>query len=155
MIIGFSARKQGGKTTATDALRKRLGSLSHSVLSFADPLKRIVLNCFVPKEWDLLIGDLDEDSVKEMVTPCGKTIRQLLQIVGTDWFRRTDPDVWVRAAGSLIQFDNVTYIVSDVRFENEVRFVQDRGGIVSGIHDDRVVTRIFTKVRRRWTTCKT
>ncbi len=131
-IIGLSGRKLSGKTTAVNHVCRRYAAREPVVRSFAGPLKEVVIDLFTPLEWGLLIGDLDEERWKNKVTPCGKTIRELLQIVGTDWCRSLWPDVWTNAmarevdrcgAGALV-------LIPDVRFPNEVRFIQERGGHV-------------------------
>ena len=128
MLIGISAKKQGGKTVASQVIQGHFPGRV-DIKCFADPLKKIVLQCFVPHELHYGLLDLIEDKVKNEIMPCGKSIRELLQIVGTDWFRNTDPEVWVRAMDNSINQDILT-VIPDVRFPNEVKFVQDRGGIV-------------------------
>ena len=71
------------------------------------------------------------------------TYRQLLQYIGTDLFRKqVHEDTWVNAMFSRYKlqvgkFDNIpiensypNWIITDVRFPNEVKAIEDRGGFV-------------------------
>jgi len=132
-IIGFSGKKQSGKTTAVQDLKQRLEAQGKTVaiVSFADALKDAVEHLFaVPIG---IIPDWDSDEFKNTVHPCGKTYRQLLQIFGTDFCRALWPDIWVEVWKWQVLniYPNYDYIlVPDVRFENEVKVIQDLGGKV-------------------------
>jgi len=128
-IIAFSGKKEGGKTTAVDKLTERWGGpLKVLHMSFAGELKRIVRKCFVPSDWNL---NFDSDEDKSKVLPCGRTLREMLQLVGTDWFRTVYPDVWVNTLiYELQQLTTNKIIISDVRFPNELQAIQKMGGHV-------------------------
>jgi len=127
-IIGFSGKKEGGKTTAVNDLIERYGELKVVQMSFAGELKRIVRKCFVPSDWNL---NFDSDMDKSRVLPCGRTLREMLQLVGTDWFRKVYPDVWVNTFKHNLQFMTTNkIIISDVRFPNELKAIQEMGGHV-------------------------
>jgi hypothetical protein len=52
------------------------------------------------------------------------TARELMQVLGTDIFRKMDEDCWVRATVERINNDNLDFaIVSDARFPNEIEFL--------------------------------
>lgn len=133
MIIGFSARKQGGKTTAVNDLQHLLRemNLRFGVANFADTLKIIVGRTMIPAE--LMDAGTDPiafiENSKQMMLPCGKTVREVLQLIGTDWFRTLWPDVWVNAWKQRCDRIGIT-LVTDIRFPNEVKAVQDAGGKV-------------------------
>jgi hypothetical protein len=131
MIIGIAGRKQAGKTFAAKHIQSKMQGAV--LVNFSDALKEIVLRCFVPSEWGLTVDALVYDENKSAVTPCGLTIRELLQKVGTEWFRSVCPDVWIRTyyhkISNLLEDSNVV-ITPDVRFPNEVRFIQQQGGVV-------------------------
>lgn len=58
----------------------------------------------------------------------------LLQMVGTDLYRRQNPDIWVNAL--MYQLDEERpdiAIIADVRFPNEARAIQTRGGYLINI----------------------
>lgn len=117
-IIGFSGKKQSGKTTATMFLSKMTPSV---VVCFADGLKNIIRVCF-GATFEQLNGTNKEKNTK---LACGKTAREMMQIVGTDWFRAMDKDCWVRAMlNKLDRYRTELFIIPDVRFPNEVLFIQ-------------------------------
>lgn len=137
-IIAFSGKKQSGKTTAVDDLRLRMHGCVGA--DFADALKQLVITYFinpVSTRQDRLFNSVlkfSEDNYKQTVHPCGKTYRELLQIIGTDWFRAIWPDVWVEGYKTIIadweEGGEERLITTDVRFPNEVRCVQSLGGHV-------------------------
>jgi len=75
-------------------------------------------------------GDLKEQvDVRYDVTP-----RYILQVLGTDAFRKliydnTWIDYWARAYDKTFDPTEVT-IITDVRFENEVKAIQEKGGVI-------------------------
>lgn len=128
-VFGASAKKQGGKSTFLDMLGPELGDVE--VIRMADELKRIVINCFVPWEWCLEIEDLETDEVKNRQLPCGRTIREVLQVVGTDWFRGLWEDCWINAWKKKVSETSADVVlVPDVRFPNELKAVQELDGFV-------------------------
>lgn len=133
-IIGVSAKKQGGKTSVVDILKKRCRN--PRVIRFADKLKEIVIACFVPSEWHWTVDDLDVDEKKNTMLPCGKTTRQMLQVVGSDQFRHTWEGCWINTYGAALSWvvsNPEAYpviLTPDVRFPNELRYIQQRGGRV-------------------------
>lgn len=137
-IVAFSGKLQSGKTTAVDALKKQIAP--HAIVNFADPLKHIIASCFTNAE-RLQHGEelFTTEASKNRRLPCGKSARELLQLVGTEWFRGIDPYCWVRVyrrtVGMIEKFtlhgqQPPVIITSDVRFENEVECVQEMGGHV-------------------------
>ena len=59
----------------------------------------------------------------------GLTFRQTLQLYGTEYRRRQDPDYWVKRLEEKLQgLERV--VIDDVRFLNEVEMVQRLGGRV-------------------------
>lgn len=126
-IIGISAKKQGGKTTAMNHLVDQLGELNVLVVCFADFLKQIVTRCFGATHGQ--VNGTDKD--KNTPLSCGKTAREVMQIVGTDWFRSLEPACWINNYKWIL--DNTTtplIITPDVRFPNEVALIQRMGGHV-------------------------
>ncbi len=133
-ILGLSAKKQGGKTTAVNRIKEILPVYSPDtplVLSLATPLKDIVRHCFIPHNSPLRNSSLDDDADKNVGLPCGKTVREVLQVVGTDWFRTLWPDCWINAFRHAMGFSRArNIIIPDVRFPNEVQAIQSMGGHV-------------------------
>ena len=63
----------------------------------------------------------------------GKLIspREAQQIIGTDICRQLlGADVWVRALATSCQEPDTLYIVTDVRFQNEMQYIQQNNGVV-------------------------
>lgn len=141
-LLLFSAKKQGGKNTVAIAIKEKYADKYDIVeINFADRLKEIVLDLFVPVEWEWATEDLDVS--KDKMLPQGKTVRETLQWFGTDICRKAYPDVWVNAWKRNIQqyIDDETcppypieteylILVADCRFANEVKAGQDLGGHV-------------------------
>jgi hypothetical protein len=66
--------------------------------------------------------------------PGSMTIREVLQYVGTDIFRKMVPDVWMDALLRRIEKEQPKIaLVSDVRFDNEIVGLQEAGGNVIGL----------------------
>jgi hypothetical protein len=91
-------------------------------------------------------GDLKKRGVsKEDATKLGMivhakgimTAREVLQYVGTDIFRKMNPNVWLDTLFSKINEDSPEVaLISDVRFENEIAAVQRNNGTVIGLTRD-------------------
>ena len=130
-ILGFSGHRGAGKDTAARAIVDALPRDSASVLPFAAALKDVVRRCFIPADWPLATSDLSEEIDKAAMLPCGRTVRQVLQLVGTDWFRELWPDVWINAwKVGLSHAHTSIVLVPDVRFPNELAVIQALGGHV-------------------------
>jgi len=65
------------------------------------------------------------------------TAREVLQYVGTDIFRKMNSNVWIDTLfRNIEEEDSEVALVSDVRFENEIKGIQERGGFVIGLTRD-------------------
>jgi len=127
MLIALCGAAGSGKNTVADRLVKEHGFYH---LAFADPLYEMV---------SIVTGlsreDLEDREVKE--TPIdwlGKSPRQLLQSLGTEWGRNTVHDqIWVRAAFSRVadlEAAGRDVVITDVRFDNEAVAAKAAGGVV-------------------------
>lgn len=109
--------------------------------AFATPLKDILIGLFnIPKE--SVYGTDEEKNAptqykwEDMPTKVkGKTGymsgRELLQYFGTDICRKIYSDVWInRTISDIKNEESAISIISDARFENEVKAVQAAGGKV-------------------------
>lgn len=108
LALGCSMRV--GKDTATDYLLKHMGENSFKRLSFAKPLYDIMYYaediCDIPRYKD----------------------RKFLQLIGTQWARAKNPNVWINCMKREIESsDNKNMIITDVRFENEFNFCRENG----------------------------
>jgi len=132
MIIGLVGFIGSGKGTVGDILEQK-GFVKDS---FAKPLKDA---CAVIFGWprELLEGDTEvsrkwrEEPDAFWSEKFGKTFspRLALQLMGTEAGRNVfHQDIWVTSLLNRSKGKNV--VVTDVRFENEIKFIQDNGGII-------------------------
>jgi len=124
MVIGFAGHAGSGKNAAAAAL-------GGAVLGFADPLYAgLAVMLGVPEE------RLRERTTKELPAAVGKSPRDLLRTLGTEWGRElVRDDLWVWRARQRIdeaaRLGFRTIAMCDVRFGNEAAFIrQELGGEV-------------------------
>ena len=124
MLIGLCGAAGSGK----DSVARFLAG--YRQVAFADPLYECVSTITgIPVE------KLKDRAVKEAVIPwTGKSPRQMLQTLGTEWGRGTVHDeLWVRALFNRIAGDlacGLDTAITDVRFANEAVAIRERGGEV-------------------------
>jgi hypothetical protein len=137
ILLALSGKKQSGKSTVIDFLKKQLMS-DYAVVNFADALKIIAVQCFVPGVVPKGVSSIEwVEYHKDLFLPnINMTVRQLLQFFGTDVVRGIWGDAWINAWKNRIQQTvasqkSLKYIlISDVRFMNEVEAVRALGGRV-------------------------
>lgn len=143
-IIAFSGRKQSGKSTGAEYVRSLCLSkeLSNKVYSFADPLKQDICMNMLGLTYDQCYGsDNDKNSLTDimwqnipgytgdLVGPM--TAREVMEVIGTNIFRKIKNNVWVQATLSTIKKENPDIaIIADCRFPNEVDQILNLGGYV-------------------------
>ena len=141
-IIAFAGRKQSGKTTSAEFIKKyssniRLDSgvyynIDSKIYNFADPLKTLCID-ILGLGYNQCYGS-DED--KNQLVNCywdnkQLTAREVLQIVGTDMFRKMQNHVWSNATiRQILREQPSLAIIADCRFPNEVDAIKNVGGIV-------------------------
>lgn len=134
MIIGFVGLIGCGKGAASDILVDKHGFIKES---FANGVKDATAPIF---GWDrvMLEGDTDESRIwRETPDPfwsekLGKpfTPRLALQLMGTDAGRNIfHKDLWVHSLLKRVD-PNKNYVISDVRFPNEIDMIRQAGGRV-------------------------
>lgn len=134
MLIGLCGKKHVGKDTGADYLVEKHNFIK---LSFAEPLKKIckIIFDFSDEQLNTDLKEVEDNFWK--VTP-----RKTLQFIGTDLFRNqlkeilpnVENNIWVKAMERKIinirkenPYQNI--VISDVRFPNELQFIQNNGGI--------------------------
>ena len=128
MLIGLCGAAGAGKNTVAELLTDSDGG-PFVQLAFADTLYECVSTIT-----GLPVARLRDRDVKEAVIPwLGKSPRQMLQSMGTEWGRGMIHDqIWVRIAmeraGQHLAFSSV--VITDVRFDNEAQAIIDAGGEV-------------------------
>jgi len=104
-VVGLGFRARSGKDTVAKYMHAILPEDS-KVYHFSDALKAHV----------------------RVLGLMGKKDAALLQMVGTDIYRRADPDIWVRCLVHQIAEEQPKIaIVSDMRFANELEWVRQHG----------------------------
>ena len=136
-IIAFAGRKQSGKSTLCTQVVNFIYDLEQLedtavIYNFADPLKNICMD-ILGLSFEQCHGT--DDQKNELVN-CYKdgnqmTARQVLQTVGTEFFRSIQNNVWADATIRRIQQDNpLVALIGDCRFPNEVEAIKKAGGTV-------------------------
>ena len=124
-ILALYGPQQAGKSEAA----KAIATLPRwSRLSFAQPL------------YDMMSALLGEDARKlDKAAPldalCGKTLRQGLQLLGTEFGRGLIGDtIWLNAMGAAIRREHAAgsagVVIDDLRFANEYQFLRERGATI-------------------------
>jgi hypothetical protein len=137
MIVGVSGFIGSGKGTVATQLTEQYAFRKDS---FAASLKDC---CAVMFDWprDMLEGETDASRAwREVVDDWWSmklgipnlTPRLALQLIGTDALRNNFSDaIWFTTLENRVRKNPTQHVViSDVRFPNEIKFVQDHGGIM-------------------------
>lgn len=133
MIVGICGSIGAGKDTVADMLCSQYG---YQKLSWAAKLKEVAFSVYAPlgaKRRHFFGTQADKDEpILGIVGPDGRPRigRRILELLGTQGFREICPDTWVLYALKT-QVDpllNANWVVSDVRFPNEVAVIRKRGG---------------------------
>lgn len=125
-IIGLTGLANTGKDTTADFLCKHY---NFKKISFAQPI-RDGLEAMLGVSTAQM---MDREKKEEIIPIYGKSPRQLMQTLGTEWGRtHVASDVWLRAAAVKIANIESTgwysgVVISDVRFPNEVAWVRTVG----------------------------
>ena len=127
LLIAFHGLPGTGKDTAANRLIEASG---WSKVSFAAPLKRGLSEMLgIPME------DIENPIIKnEPNYKFGKSIRYMLQLLGTEWGRdMIDDSIWLTLAKESIerQFQRgINVVNTDLRFSNEAKMIKDMGGYI-------------------------
>lgn len=133
MLVGVTGRAGAGKDTIADYLVRGHG---FDKLSFAAPLKAMLAAAGMPEP-------ANREDKEKPVPGFSFTWREAAQTLGTEWGRRRDPDIWVKLVEMQIRRtvtlyaaypDQVRFVLSDVRFENEAAMIRSLGGKVLFVH---------------------
>jgi hypothetical protein len=129
MLIGLCGAAGAGKNSVAEFLTDSDGC-TFMQMAFADPLYQCISTIT-----GLPVARLKDRVVKEAVIPwLGKSPRQLLQSLGTEWGRDSvHPEIWIRIAmeraGQHLSVGRCV-VIADVRFNNEAQAIVDAGGEV-------------------------
>ena len=124
---------------------------SVKIYALADPLKRIAIDLFGLPEDKVYGSDKDKQEktnlrwedmpgIEERNNPKKRgfmTIREFLQYLGTDVFRKMYSTIWVDTLIRRIEKDNPKIaLVCDVRFDNELELLSKKDAIILGLTRD-------------------
>ncbi len=117
MRIAFGYKQRSGKDTCVDYLIKKYGGVK---ISFSEPLYEIL-------HYAQRVCEFEEEKD-----------RWFLQMVGTDWARNKNPDVWVNLALRKMKSlgEGVNVYNSDIRFKNELIAMRREGFVCIKINRD-------------------
>jgi hypothetical protein len=159
LIVGISGRKQSGKSSTAEFLVNELHDKC-DIFTFAEPLKDLIKNVMgltheqvygtdeqkntaTQYKWEDMPGVVNPSFEDKWGNICydwdlvphdsgAMTAREVMQYVGTEIFRKMNPNIWVETAfRTIAKKPSVDIIfIPDVRFPNEVHGIKDKGGIV-------------------------
>lgn len=122
MLIGICGKAGAGKDTVGDYLVEEYG---FERIALADPIKRLVQDIFVLDDHTVHDREAREQPLDNWE---GWTVRKLLQFIGTELFRENiDDSIWVKSLWYQIQNSNKNFVVTDIRFPNELEFFVENG----------------------------
>ena len=130
IVIGIGGKKTAGKDFTANIIKEFFESKDEKVqlITFADTLRDVTKTLGIDVDGIYASGQKDS-----LILPgWNMTLRELLQYLGTDCLRSKNENVWVDSAHSKIDPDANVVIFTDVRFENEIKYVEsfDRGSSV-------------------------
>lgn len=134
-IIAFAGRKQSGKTTSCEFVANVFSSLKQEIsciYNFADPLKQLCQD-ILGLTYEQCYGS---DERKNELVNCywdnkQLSAREVMQMVGTDMFRKMQHNVWADATIRKIKDESLPLsLIADCRFPNEVEAIKSAGGLV-------------------------
>ena len=133
-LIGVTGAALSGKSTAAQYFVEEHRFVE---LAFAAPIKAAIQAML--DVTDIQLRECKED----VVAPLDRSLRYLLQTLGTEWGRElVDEQIWIKLLaqdydfwrGNKASLKPEGIIISDVRFENEAKWVRGHGGIVLHLH---------------------
>lgn len=130
-IIGLAGPAGSGKSTVAAYLCNH-PDFKFQEISFAEPIKRCLSAML-----ELPYKYFDDCELKEcVISRLGKSPRQLMQTLGTEWGREmVHPNIWTDLAQRKIDYvrdhyPNTNIVVSDVRFESELDNLRRKAAVI-------------------------
>lgn len=123
MIISFIGSMGSGKTTCMNIVREEIGSLFTKNVKFAQPLYDIQ---------EMIYNRINMDVN-------GEKDRLLLQLLGTDWGRTKDKDLWINLWKKDVRkafMNGLLVFNDDCRFMNEFDAIKEMGGLIIKVVGD-------------------
>lgn len=124
-FIGINARKGSGKTTAANIL---INDFDFKVVKMADTLKNMVRLLLTdlgkaPDEIERLVEGTQEQKEAPLRELNGKSCRNVMETLGTEWRDMIDSELWVKIAAKKIKLlldSGHNVVCDDIRFDHEV-----------------------------------
>lgn len=130
-IIGLTGVARSGKDTFFECLKSNFSNLRFSRIAFADELKH-ECNDFLMKNTG--ISAFTEDPEEKEI------IRPFLVTYGTHVRRRLNQNCWIDKIEPKMIKDRLNtdiFVITDVRFPNELTWIKSRGGSVIHIQREK------------------
>ena len=129
-LIGLTGRARSGKDTVGSMLSKMYEA---KAVAFADHIRNML------RAIGLSDIHFNDPTLKEVeMSPFGKSPRQMMQTLGTEWGRNLiNEKIWLILAAERINEihdDGNHAVVTDVRFNNEAEMIRNMGGVIWHIH---------------------
>lgn len=141
MILILSGRAGSGKNTLANFLQKHLKEDYHQV-AYATYLKKLCKEQFGLTNDQVYDQKLKEVPDERYPKEDGSfwTPREIMQHMGTEAFRAIDNLFWIKKMFSFVDRHKLkNIIITDARFEDEIEFAKERGGIHIRLETDRDV----------------
>lgn len=124
-IIGIAGLARSGKDTAANHIIHHRPV--YQKVSFADPIKAMLRVGF-----DLSEPQVYGDEIREQIDErYGCTPRHMMQTLGTEWGRNCiDQDIWVKVMKAHLEKIGGTFVIPDIRFDNEADLVREYGHMI-------------------------
>jgi hypothetical protein len=116
------------------------------IYGIADTLKNFCVDVLGLERDDVYGTDEDKSKLTQyrwenmpgIVNATGPmTVREVLQYVGTDMFRKMNPNIWINALIKRIDYEKPEIaLICDVRFDNEFEILEEKGAIILGLCRD-------------------
>lgn len=153
--VGLVGKKGSGKTSIAKKCLTYFNDIGYvcGMSHYADDLKGLCCKYFGVKQHLAWGSQEDKEQLSTMLwenMPIQTdrkglmTVREVLQYVGTELFRKVNPNIWVDRLFAQIESDhkNIKYklvFIPDTRFPNEIEAIQSRGGIVMKVVSNRTI----------------
>lgn len=132
-VIALAGRAGAGKDTVGHMLRDCVPAthplVALAVTGFASRLKRALTTIFA-----IDFEALTREEKEQRLDWLGKSPRELMQTLGTEWGRSVHPDLWVRLMERSFYDEPSRHpevlVITDCRYPNEVAWVRAKGGAV-------------------------
>lgn len=131
--IGISGPEGSGKDVVCKYIQRKLNE-HWSIIKFADGVKKY-LNDTYPDEWNTKLWESNDRTYRDdIMKSFNISRREVIRFVAED-MKKDNKDYWV---SDLFEHKNPNlsgnYLISDVRFINEIDAIRNHGGIVIRIN---------------------